>query len=193
MIINIVVFLLGIGLGYALHTVYLATRPEGSPWRPDVRKWWGENEDLMEVERRRNEEINARDFAAANGEKSPVVKRIESYSTPAEQGQRDTPPHTESDRLSPEALRQPGVGSEGRDAATSDHYRSALVLDANVNADVEEVRNADLVLRYFRDRARVIKDRHGEVRWVSMLEAEALLARSELIFHRGAAAHLDAP
>lgn len=56
---------------------------------------------------------------------SPVVTRIRPYlhsaDTPAEDGQRDTPPHREGGRDidPPAALRQPGEGSEGRDAATS--------------------------------------------------------------------------
>lgn len=186
MIGNLVAFLLGAASYYAGYKLYVKRRPEGSPWRPDVRRWWGQNEDLIEVEARRTEEISRRDFEKANGayERSPVVKRIEDYSTPADQGQRDTPPHKEGDRPSV-TLRQPGEGSEGRDAATSDRYRTALVLDEDVPADWGEMRNADLVIRYFRDEAHVIKDRYGERRFVSMLEAEALLARCDAIVHRG--------
>jgi hypothetical protein len=181
---HLVAFCLGAASYYAGYKLYVKRRPEGSPWRPDVRRWWGQNEDLIEVEARRTEEISRRDFEAA--QKSPLVKRVEDYSTPADQGQRDTPPHEEGDRPSV-TLRQPGEGSEGRDAATSDRYRIALVLDEDVKPDWNDVRDADLVIRYFRDRARVVKDRYGTERWVDMVRAEALVARSDVVLHRGEA------
>lgn len=184
MIIDIVVFLLGVALGYALKTLYLTTRPKGSPWRPDVRKWWGQNEDLIEVETRKRKEDEERHRAATHP--TDVVKRIESYA-PADQGQRDTPPHREGDRQAPVTLRQPGAGSGGRDAATSGRYGTALVLDENVEPDWGEMRNADLAIRYFRDEAHVVKDRYGTERWVGMADAEGLLARSDVVLHRGEA------
>jgi hypothetical protein len=180
-----VAYALGALTYYVGYRLYDKRRPQGSPWRPDVRRWWRQNEDLMAIERRKNDEINARDFA--NGQKSDVVKRVEPYTAFADQGERDTPPHTESDRHAPPvALRQPG--SEGRDAATSGRYRTALVLDEQASLDIAEIRNADLVMRYFRHRAYVIKDRHGvPARWADPLEAEELLAASDVIFHRGEA------
>lgn len=184
MIGNLVAFFLGAASYYAGYKLYVKRRPEGSPWRPDVRRWWGQNEDLIEVEARRTEEISRRDFQDA--QKSPLVKRVEDHTTPANQGQRDTPPHREGDR-SPVTLRQPGAGSGGRDAATSGRYRTALVLGDNVNPDWDEMRAADLVITYFSDQARVRKDRWGEPRWVDMLEAEALVARSDVVLHRGEA------
>lgn len=187
MITHIAAFLWGIASGVLLHVYYIATRPKGSPWRPDVRTWWGQNEDIIEVERRKREEDEERNWEASQAQKSPVVKRGEDYTTPADQGQRDTPPHREGDRQAPVTLRQPGAGSGGRDAATSGRYRTALVLDENVNLDWRDLRSADLAIRYLPDRARVLKDRYGGVRNVDMLEAEALLARSDVVLHRGEA------
>lgn len=196
MITHVAIFLWGIASGVLLHVLYIATRPKGSPWRRDVRKWWGQNEDIIEVERRKREEDEERHWKATHrppptipGQESiaiptPVVRRIESYATPADQGQRDTPPHREGDRQAPVTLRQPGAGSEGRDAATSGRYRTALVLDENVEPDWGEMRNADLAIRYFGDHALVVKDHYGELRRLDMADAEELLARSDVVLHR---------
>lgn len=114
-----------------------------------------------------------------------VVTRIRSYTnTPANQGQRDTPPHREGGRHAPSAtLRQPGVGSEGRDAATSDRYRRTMILDVNVVPDPQEMADADLVMCYHAEDALVLKDRYGEIRWLTPIEAEELVARSDLVVH----------
>lgn len=175
---TLIVFVVSVGLGYVARMAYEALRAvpkNGSPWRRDVVKWWGQNEELILAERERHEQG-----------KSDIARRIEPYSALANQGQRDTPPHELGGRHAPSVtLRQPGAGPEGRDAATSGHYRVALVLDETARPALADQADADLIVRCYADKAWVGKDIHGVIRWVSPIEAERLVGSADLVHHVG--------